>query len=296
MTKEIKTHQNQHHHPVLLESVVELLAPRPGQSYLDLTAGYGGHTAAVLKQAGDSAQATLVDRDPQAIAVLKERFADNKNVQLINTDFANAANDLVAGGQQYDMVLADLGVSSPHLDNAHRGFSFSRAGPLDMRMDQRQSTTAADILNDSSTQDLADIFYRYGELKSSRRLAQVFIAERPFSTTEQLVEAVSEIFKWQAKRVLPQVFQALRIAVNDELHQVEMLLPLLPKLLKPGGRVVIISFHSLEDRLVKQYFAKSTFGLDAKLRLLTKKPIKGSQHDINPRARSAILRAAVKQK
>ena len=295
MTKQKTPHQNKQHHPVLLESVLQVLSPKAGQSYLDLTAGYGGHAAAILDAIGESGYATLIERDANANTELKKRFGDNEKVEYINTDFVTAASELSAEGKQYDMVLADIGVSSPHLDMPQRGFSYSRAGPLDMRMDQRQATTAADLINSLSEDDLVNILRKYGEEPRARKVARAIIDERPVDRTDLLATIVENaVGKRYAGGTLPRVFQALRIAVNDELGQLSTVLPLLPGLLKPGGRLAVISFHSLEDRLVKQFIKQLSYGLEAELVNLTKKPIKGTALDSHPRARSAMLRAAVK--
>ncbi len=295
MTKQKTPHQNKQHHPVLLESVLQVLSPKAGQSYLDLTVGYGGHASQVLDIIGESGSATLVDRDANAITELKKRFGDNENVELLHTDFVTAATGLIRKGKQFDMVLADIGVSSPHLDMPERGFSYAREGPLDMRMDQQQATTAADLINTMSEDELTHIFRSYGEEPRARRIARAITTHRPINRTSQLAAIVEDtVGKRYVGGTLPRVFQALRIAVNDELGQLSLLLTVLPKLLKPGGRMAIISFHSLEDRLVKQFIKQASYGLEATLANLTKKPIKGSKNDLHPRARSAMLRAAVK--
>lgn len=287
------------HVPVLLESTVELLHPKEGESYLDLTAGYGGHAAQILARTDSYADSVLVDRDEYAIARL-ERFAD-KGVRLIATDFLTAVQQLVQEGRQFDMILADLGVSSPQLDMSERGFSFSGNGPLDMRMDRRQETSAETVVNTYSVQELVDIITRYGEEPRAfaKRVAEAVVAARPLKTTRQLAEVIKQEYRGKWKKIHPatRTFQALRIEVNQELAQVEHMLPLLPQLLRPSGRVGIISFHSLEDRLVKRYFAEQAqAGYEAELTVLTKKPIDGATHDVhNPRSRSAKLRVAVKK-
>lgn len=286
------------HIPVLLDKTLELLAPQPNDRYLDLTAGYGGHAREVLKQAGSYTDSVLVDRDEMAIETLSD-LAD-KGVRILHTDFVSAAKQLVEEGEQFDCILVDLGVSSPQLDRAERGFSFQRSGPLDMRMDTRHSRTAAEIANRASGSEIIRILEEYGEERqgSARRIAKAIIAARPLRTTEDLAQAVLSTHrgKWQRVHPATRTFQAFRIAVNDELRQVDELLPLLPQLLKSGGRVGIISFHSLEDRFVKKYLAEQDrSGYEAELKLVTKQPVKGSEHDVHyPRSRSAILRVAVK--
>lgn len=286
------------HIPVLLEQVLALLDPKPGESYLDLTAGYGGHARAILERTGNASSATLVDRDDFAISQLAE-FGE-KGARLLHTDFLGAARQLVEEGRQFDLILIDLGVSSPQLDQAERGFSFMRSGPLDMRMDRSQEVSAHTIVNSYGSAELARIIRDYGEEPSSnaRRIADTIVDARPIDTTGELAELIKNNHrgKWSKIHPATRTFQALRIAVNQELQQVQSVLPLLPKLLNTGGRVGVISFHSLEDRIVKRYFAEQTeSGYESELRSLTKKPIDGATYDDNnPRARSAKLRAAAK--
>ena len=295
MTKINTQHQNKHHHPVLLESVIELLKPQAGQSYLDLTAGYGGHAAEIIGIIGSTGTASLIDRDAFAVQELEKKFAGLKNIEIIHSDYEKAASDLVGRGQQYDMVLADLGVSSPHLDMPERGFSYKNSGPLDMRMDQQQATTAADLIKTLTEEELADVLKKYGEEPQNKRIARELKLLDNLETTDDLVKFLtSEFGEYRAKSVMPKVFKALRIAVNDELGKLERTLEMLPSLIKKDGRIAIISFHSLEDRLVKRAFKSASLGLEPELTLLTKKPIKGKQLDSHPRARSAMLRGAVK--
>ncbi len=286
------------HIPVLLEDVVRLLAPKPGETYLDLTAGYGGHASKIIEAIGSAASATLVDRDEQSINYLQTHGFEM--AKLLHRDYATAARHLVETGKQFDMVCMDLGVSSPQLDRSERGFSIQHDGPLDMRMDQSMLRTAAELVNRSSETELTRIIEIYGEetKTSARRIARAIRLNRPFASTSQLASAILHTHRGSYQKVHPatRTFQAIRIALNDELTQLEATLPLLPQLLSKGGRVAVISFHSLEDRQVKRYFAEqNAAGYEAELRLLLKKPILGSVNDDhNPRARSAILRAAVK--
>lgn len=289
--------QNQiNHQPVLLNEVIEYLKPEPGQTYLDLTAGYGGHAQSVRAHT-NGWTAVLVDRDQMAVDHLKERFTD-PNIEIRHQDFLSASQELTEQGRQFDMILADLGVSSPHLNIASRGFSINQSGPLDMRMDQRQSITAETIVNTASAEELTAILKDYGEEPKAKRIAQAIVANRPVHGTEQLAQIVAT--QWRGRsRVHPatRTFQALRIAVNDELGLLERALPLWIELLKPGGLLAVISFHSLEDRLVKQAFAKRSGNrYDAELQTLTKRPVVATTHEVisNPRARSAKLRVAVK--
>lgn len=291
------------HVPVLLDATLDVLTPIEGENYLDLTAGYGGHARRFLEVTENFSDSVLVDRDDFAIAKLSE-FSE-KGVRLMHTDFVSAAKTLVEEGKQFNIVLIDLGVSSPQLDMGERGFSFKSSGPLDMRMDRRQETTAATLVNTLSSDELVKIIKQYGEEPHgfASRIADAIIARRkeqgPFTTTEELADCIKQNYrgKWTKIHPATRTFQALRIAVNQELRQVEEVLPLLPKLLKPAGRVGVISFHSLEDRLVKQYFKEQRdAGLEAELQTLTKKPLDGVTYDVhNPRSRSAKLRAAVKK-
>jgi 16S rRNA (cytosine1402-N4)-methyltransferase len=283
------------HTPVLLEQVLSLLAPERGESYLDFTAGYGGHAGAVLAITGEPTKIVLVDRDERAINELGS-FRD-AGAHLMHLDFYQAAVQLRAEGQRFNMILLDLGVSSPQLDRAERGFSFMQAGPLDMRMDTREAQTAADLVNTASEAELIRIIREYGEEPHALIIARAVIAARPIRTTEELAAVIAQKVRRGNRKIHPatRTFQALRIAVNQELELLDKTLPLIPDLLEPDGRVAIISFHSLEDRLVKRYLAEHSDGYEAIFRLLTKKPIDGAIEDVhNPRARSAKLRAAVK--
>ena len=272
------------HVPVLLNDVVRLLNPKDGESYLDLTAGYGGHAGAIVERTHNYRGMTLVDRDEFAQANLAAFVG--KGAELIHADFVSTARQLIAAGKQFDMILIDLGVSSPQLDRAERGFSFSHSGPLDMRMDRRQALAAEQVVNT----------YSQGELE--RRYAAAIIKARPLATTEDLASAILRAHVGRRQRTHPatRTFQAIRIFVNDELEQVRAIMPLLPELLSQGGRVGVISFHSLEDRIVKRYFAEQAKnGYEAELRIITKHPVDGATKDVhNPRSRSAKLRVAVK--
>jgi 16S rRNA (cytosine1402-N4)-methyltransferase len=245
----------------------------------------------------DSRLANKVDRDDMAIKHLQA--LKKQGAHLVHTDFVSAAESLTKKQQQFDVILADLGVSSPQLDIAERGFSFLSDSPLDMRMDRRQENTADNLVNKTSPKLLTQIIHDYGEepLGRARRIANAIAEARPINTTQELATVIAKNYRGQSKiHPATRTFQALRIALNQELEQVNKLLPLIPGLLKPGGRIAIISFHSLEDRLVKQYFkSQQTAGYEAELDIITKKPISGATEDVhNPRARSAKLRAAVK--
>jgi len=292
---------DQVHIPVLLQPTLQYLAPRAGDSYLDLTAGYGGHAREVLAISQATDKAVLVDRDQNAIQVLQAEFA-TQGCSIVHKDFLSASRELQTQGRQFDLILADLGVSSPHLNQADRGFAISLDGPLDMRMDQSSDLTAATIVNSYTADQLTDILRRYGEEPKSRQIARLIVDNRPkdrgYTTTTQLAQVVSRAWPGHSKvHPATRTFQALRIAVNDELRLVEASLPIWIDLLAPGGRLAVISFHSLEDRLVKQAFADvGGGGYDAQVRLLTKRPVVAEQNELdsNPRARSAKLRAVVK--
>lgn len=292
--------QNQPLHvPVLLEEVLDVLKPNDGDSYLDVTAGYGGHATEVLKRTKAPQKAVLVDRDENAINELTARF-DGQSVQFMHTDFLSAAETLQEQGKTFDLILADLGVSSPHLNQATRGFALSLQGPLDMRMDPRQPLTAQQIVNTYSLQELTDIIAKFGEEPKAATIARRIVENRPLTTTSELAELCQRVWPGHS-RVHPatRTFQALRIAVNDELGLLNRALPIWESLLTPGGRLAIISFHSLEDRLVKQYFTEQGGErFDATLKILTKRPLSASPIESvhNPRSRSAKLRAAVKIK
>ena len=291
-------HQEQNLHiPVLLEPVLQYLSPKPGDSYLDLTAGYGGHADAILERTRVPAEATLVDRDANAIKTLT-RFTDEGS-QIVHADFLSATQSLLAAGKRYDVILADLGVSSPHLDNASRGFAFAQDGPLDMRMDQLQTLDASTIVNSYTPDDLQRIIRMYGEEPRARTIAQAIVKARPITGTRELAEVIRSVMpKGSKTHPATRTFQALRIAVNDELELLRASLPLWVQLLNPQGRLGVISFHSLEDRLVKQAFAEQAGDrYDATLLPLTKRPITADDTELvfNPRSRSAKLRVVVKK-
>lgn len=277
------------HIPVLTEAVIAGLAIRPGGRYLDATVGGGGHSQLIL-DADPAVQLIALDQDPQAIAAARLKLAEfGDRVEFRQANFAEYDPKTT----QFDGILADLGVSSAQVDVPERGFSFRHAAPLDMRMDTTQSLTAATLVNTWDEVQLAQIFFTYGEERLSRRIARRIVERRPFQTTTALAEAIAACVppKYRYGRIHPatRVFQALRIAVNRELEVLETFLHTAPGWLKPDGRLVIISFHSLEDRLVKHGFKDS-----ADLVVVTKKPIEAAEDEIrqNPRSRSAKLRVA----
>ena len=284
------------HNPVMLKEVLEFLAPKPDEKYIDLTAGYAGHASKILDVTRNYKDAVLIDRDEFACKVLAEKY-ESELARIVNSDFYSAALQEIQCGNTFDMLLADFGVSSPQLDMPERGFSFSKDGPLDMRMDQRQRLTAEIIVNKWNERELAEIFVKYGEEKPgfAKMIAREIVHNRPYYNTSELANVIAR--KKHGGRIHPatRIFQAIRIVVNDELAEIEKTLPLLPKLLNPGGRAVFITFHSLEDRLVKTYLkSESSLGEESQIEILTKKPVVAGASElvINPRSRSAKLRAA----
>ncbi|UCC52188.1 MAG: 16S rRNA (cytosine(1402)-N(4))-methyltransferase RsmH [Anaerolineaceae bacterium] len=300
------------HVPVLYHEVLELLQPKPNGRYIDGTLGAGGHTAGILRASAPNGRVLVFDRDPEAIKFTRKRLSKYGNrIVYINANYAEMDKFAPANGfTQIDGILLDLGLSSRQLANGQRGFSFLKEGPLDMRYDPSSGPTAADLLNNLAESDLVDIFRRYGEVSQSRRIAKLIVANRPLSTTTELAQLISSNVR-RNRRIHPatQLFQALRIAVNQELDSVEHGLQAAVDLLKPGGRLAVISFHSLEDRFVKRYFRDlsrdcicppqqpvCTCSERAKLKLVKRKAILADEQEIanNPRSRSARLRVAEK--
>lgn len=295
--KKTQKHHHNKHVPVLLDWVVQLLNPQPDESYLDLTAGYGGHATAILERTDAPHKMILVDRDDAAITALEP--LRSRGVTVVRSDFVSYLRKLAASSMRFDCIIFDLGVSSPHLDSSERGFSFMQDGPLDMRMDRRQELTAERVVNLWSERDLYHALKEYGEERYAKQIAHAIAMKRPLHSTLQLAETVSQAVGGRKGRIHPatKTFQALRIVVNNELRQIELGLIMALELLNPGGRLAVISFHSLEDRIVKQTLVRvaDPFDYEAKYRLLTKRPVRGAIHDVhNPRARSAMLRAVVK--
>lgn len=291
-------HMEELHQPVLLSEVLEVLQPKPGESYMDLTAGYAGHASKILDVTQNYKDAVLVDRDAHAIEVLKAKFKE-KPVKIVQADFYNAVLQEIECGKSFDMILMDFGVSSPQLDQAGRGFSFAKEGPLDMRMDQSQALDAERIVNHWSEKDLAGILEKYGEEKPgfAKLIAREICHGRPWQSTKQLGDALAKYGRHSKTHPATRIFQAIRIAVNDELGEIENVLKVITKVMKPGGRIAMITFHSLEDRLVKDWMrAETEHGEESRIRILTKKPITAENEElfINPRARSAKLRAAIR--
>lgn len=286
----------QKHISVLARETLEYLDPKPGERYLDLTAGYGGHASLILDKIGETGGAVLVDRDAEAIKSLRNIFSGAINVRIVHGDFLTASRKLLEDNERFDVILADLGVSSEHFNNQERGFSFANDGPLDMRMDQGQGLTAEEVINTSSEDELSTIFSKYGELRNPRQIARLIVDNRPYKSTKELADDISLVVR-RKKRTHPatEVFQAIRIAVNSELEQIQNSLPIWVDLLNTKGRLGVISFHSLEDRLVKRAFQEhGGERYDARLQIVTKKPVMSSDDEVvfNPRARSAKLRVA----
>ncbi|WP_422926789.1 16S rRNA (cytosine(1402)-N(4))-methyltransferase RsmH [Singulisphaera sp. PoT] len=282
------------HRSVLLEEVLTWLAPREGSVIVDGTAGAGGHTKALAERVGTSGKVIGFDRDPEMLA-LAEGVTQELPVTLVHSPYSDAGEVLERLGlESVDAILLDLGLSSDQLHWRHRGFSFGNDGPLDMRFDTTRGDTAADLVNRLREEDLADIFYQYGEERHSRRVARRIVEARklePITTTGRLAELVRRSIpgKWGPIDPATRVFQALRIKVNEELDHLDETLASIPDWLKPGGRAAIISFHSLEDRRVKVAFRD-----DDRLNVLTRKPVTATAEEVaeNPRARSAKLRVA----
>ena len=305
--KQPQTHGSAYHVPVLLNEVIDGLAIQPGGVYVDCTFGGGGHSKAVLDRLGPSGKLVAFDQDEDA----KRNLPDDERVLFIPHNFRHMKRFLQLHGiKKVDGVLADLGVSSHQLNEAERGFSIRFDAALDMRMDQRQEKTAFDVLNSYSEHQLHKLFEQYGEVTNAKTLAKTITGIRKttsLQTIEGFKNAVAPVVKGNPNKYFAQVFQALRIEVNQELEALKELLEQLPEVLQPGGRAAIITFHSLEDRLVKVFFRDGVFEevedtnpfstaekKKSVFRLVNKKPIEASKEEIkmNPRSRSAKLRVA----
>lgn len=303
------------HVPVLYKEVLEYLQPRPGGLYVDGTVGAGGHSAGILRGSQPDGRLLAFDRDPQALDTARQTLAGfAERVTFVHASYAQMGGLAPEHGfTAVDGVLLDLGLSSLQVEDAQRGFSFMREGPLDMRFDTTQGDTAADLVNNLPAEALADIFWRYGEEENSRRYARAIVEARPIQTTMELADLIEEEAPYwvRRKRIHPatKVFQALRIAVNSELAELESGLPAAIDLLRAGGRVAVISFHSLEDRFVKNLFRDlarecicpprqpiCTCDVEPVLQPVTRKAVKADAEEIerNPRSRSARLRVAQK--
>src|SRR6185437_8972357 len=294
---------DERHVPVLLQQAIRFLNVRPGGVYVDATLGVAGHASAIARLAGADGRLICFDRDPEAMALAKARLAEvgrelgeaMPQLEFHDVEFSQAAELLEPAS--VDGLLADFGASSMHFDEARRGFSFQAEGPLDMRMNPRKGLTAAQVVNQFGEKELADLIYEFGEERRSRRIARAIVRARPITTTAQLAKVVSAAapaMKSGRNFIHPatRTFQALRIYVNAELEEIDALLSAAPALLKPGGRLVVISFHSLEDRRAKDALREGA--RQGIYEVLTRKPVTGEaeETDRNPRARSAKLRAA----
>jgi 16S rRNA (cytosine1402-N4)-methyltransferase len=310
-------HSASDHVPVLADEVRELLAVRPGETVVDATFGAGGHARVLAQALGGEGKLIAIDRDP-SVRPHFDRFKAQAgvNVRLLRGDFAVVLGQLAANGIRADALLLDLGVSSMQIDRPERGFSYATDAPLDMRMDPSGEVSARELVNEADERELEQIFRRYGEERYARPIARAIVrrrAERPFERTGELVETIKSAIPTPARfgdgHPAKRVFQALRIAVNDELGSLETALPAAVEMLRPGGRVGVISFHSLEDRIVKRFFRDRARGCvcppelpvcvcgkEPELRLVTRKPVRPGAREIdaNPRSGSARLRVAVK--
>lgn len=298
------TKSNQRHVPVLLTEAIEYLHVRAGATVVDCTLGMAGHSSELVKLLGPKGQLVGFDRDPEALALAREKLdrvceelgSQAPKVTLIGEAFSEAPLHLEPNS--VDALLADFGVSSLQLDEAARGFSFMAEGPLDMRMDTRRGPSAEQVVNETSERELADLIYEYGEERRSRRIARAIVRGRPVTTTSQLARIVASAAPaMKQDRIHPatRTFQALRIHVNRELDEIKALMEAAPKLLKPSARMAVISFHSLEDRIVKDSLREGA--QKGIWTVLTKKPVTASEEETerNPRSRSAKMRAAEKQ-
>jgi 16S rRNA (cytosine1402-N4)-methyltransferase len=300
--------EHERHVPVLLQQAIRYLNVRRGGTYVDATLGLAGHASAIARELGPQGRLIAFDRDPEAMALAKAKLealreelgSEMPEVILHDVEFSQMAKILEP--TSLDGLLADFGVSSLQFDDAHRGFSFQADGPLEMRMNPREGMSAAQVVNQMDEKELADLIYEFGEERRSRRIARAIVRARPITTTAELARIVAgqappmkhDKFR-HAIHPATRTFQALRIYVNDELGEIEALLEAAPRLLKPGGRLVVISFHSLEDRRAKD--ATRLGAQQGIYEVLTRKPVTAEEEetDRNPRARSAKLRAAEKQ-
>jgi 16S rRNA (cytosine1402-N4)-methyltransferase len=288
------------HDPVLLSAALELLAPQSGETVLDVTIGLGGHAQEFLHAVGERGRFIGLDADAENLHAASARLGEQqKNVTLIHANFRDMGTlDL----PPVDILFADLGVSSPHFDDPQRGFTFRSDAPLDLRYDRKSGLTGAECLRQWSAEQLADVLRSYGEVQGAYKLAQVIKSSGNVETTFTLKKCVEDVFGFRAPSRLPQIFQALRIAVNDELAALEVILTRGPDLLVPGGRMGVISYHSLEDRMVKRAFrARSQHTIDERtgaivvqsiFEVMTRSPIRPDDAEVerNPRARSARFR------
>jgi 16S rRNA (cytosine1402-N4)-methyltransferase len=296
------------HQPVLYQEIIHALQPKSAGRYVDGTLGAGGHSAGVLAESAPDGELLGLDLDPQALALAHEKLAPfGGRAHIVQASYTTMkAEAAKLGWAAVDGILLDFGVSSMQLDTPERGFSFLHDGPLDMRFSPAAAASAADLVNSLAESDLADLIFRYGEERLSRRIARVIVQNRPIATTKQLADLIlKQLGKKERIHPATRTFQALRIAVNGELEAVETVLPLAVSLLKPGGRLAVIAFHSLEDRLVKEYSRRESVDCicpprqpictcehKASIKEINRKPIEADEAEIkeNSRARSAKLR------
>ena len=296
--------RSERHVPVLLQDAIQFLNVRAGSVIADCTLGLAGHAAEIVRRLGPKGRLIGFDRDPEALELAKARLdqvaselgSQAPHITLIGEAFSSISSQVEP--TSLDGILADFGVSSLQIDEARRGFSFMADGPLDMRQDTRSGQTAEQVVNEANERELADLIYEYGDERRSRRIARAIVRGRPVSTTGQLsriVASAAPAMKQDKIHPATRTFQALRIYVNRELDEIKALLEAAPKLLKPSGRLVVISFHSLEDRIAKDILRE--YAHQGIMQVLTKKPVTASEEetDRNPRSRSAKLRAAEKQ-
>jgi len=301
------------HEPVLREEAVAALNVRPDGFYVDATFGRGGHARAILEQLGPDGRLLALDRDPQAVASAKQQFADEVRLTIVHGPFSKLGSAVAERGWhgRVNGILFDLGVSSPQLDDPARGFSFRSEGPLDMRMDNTRGESAADWLNRAEEQEIADVLFHLGEERYARRIARAILrrrVEQPIATTKQLAEIVAGAVptRERSKDPATRSFQAIRLYINRELDELRETLPQAMEMLAPHGRLVVISFHSLEDRIVKQFMRAQEKGMElppdlpvrhveihSRLKVIGK-PVRAGEEEVrrNPRARSAVLRVA----
>jgi len=295
------TAENQRHVPVLFQPAIDFLNVRAGGTVVDCTLGLAGHAEGIVRRLGAEGHLIAFDRDPEALELARKKLeqvsselgSQAPKITLINEAFSTISSYVKPAS--VDGLLADFGVSSLQFDEARRGFSFQASGFLDMRMDTRQGQTAAQVVNEANERELADLIYEYGEERRSRRIARAIVRGRPVTTTEQLARLVTQaVPAMKQERIHPatRTFQALRIFVNRELDEIKALLEAAPELLKPSARLVVISFHSLEDRIAKDSLRDGA--QKGIWEILTRKPVTAGEEEMgrNPRSRSAKLRAA----
>jgi 16S rRNA (cytosine1402-N4)-methyltransferase len=301
------------HLSVLYQEIITAIQPVSGGKYVDATVGAGGHAWAILDASSPDGQLLGLDIDPDALVIAAKRLSSFQDrAHLVHSSYTSLSRELLAiGWESVDGIVIDLGVSSMQIDTPHRGFSFLKEGPLDMRFDPSQPVSASEIVNTFPETEIADILYKYGEERRSRQIARAIVAARPLKTTVELAHVVQRAAGRNSAKIHPatRTFQALRIAVNHELQSLEDFLPQAVEALAPGGRLAVISFHSLEDRIVKHFFRREsqdcicppnqpdcTCGHKAVIKEINRHPIIAGEQEkqVNPRARSARLRIVEK--